>query len=101
MLGGTPLEPKPDQGLVEFGVPCSWGLPEPVKCLDEVEHLVLMAPEDEARGLLDVDFFLQHTIQECRLDVHVMDSPAFRTRRARATAAWTLGEPCERRLHRN
>jgi hypothetical protein len=50
VLGGAPLEPKPEQGLVEFGIPGSRSLPEPIKFLDEVEHLAFMAPEDEAGG---------------------------------------------------
>jgi hypothetical protein len=52
-------------------------LTQSVQRLDEVKHLVLMPPENETWGLLDVDLLLENAIQERGLDIHVVHCPAF------------------------
>ena len=57
-------EPELHQGLIELGVPCSWGLTESVEGLDQVEHLRFLALQHEPRRLLDVDILRELTIQK-------------------------------------
>jgi hypothetical protein len=45
---------------------------QPVQRLPQFEHFVLLASDDEARWLLDVDLLLQVTIHECRFDIHMV-----------------------------
>jgi hypothetical protein len=48
-----------------------------------VENLVLLVEDDESLQLVDIDLFLQVTIEEGRLDVHVVHMPSL------------LGHQCE------
>jgi hypothetical protein len=42
----------------------------------QVQHFVLTAGGGEVGRLLDVDFLLDHIVEESVLDIHVMDLPA-------------------------
>ena len=57
MLGCAPLKPKFAQRGVKLGVPCSWGLPQPVERLAQSEHHVLLSLDGETWGLPDEDRF--------------------------------------------
>jgi hypothetical protein len=43
----------------------------------QAQYLALTVEDDEVGGLLDVDFLLDCAIEECTLNVHVKDFPAF------------------------
>jgi hypothetical protein len=76
MLINTTREAKGQQLGIKLLVPGAWGLAKSVQSFVKPEHLILVPFVDEARGLLDVDFFLELPIQKSRLHVHVMDAPA-------------------------
>jgi hypothetical protein len=44
--------------------------------LAQAEYLALLAGDRKSWLLMHVDLLLQVTIEECRLDIHVMDTPA-------------------------
>jgi hypothetical protein len=60
---------------VQLGVPRSRCLPQPIQVLPYSKHLALLPGNVEARTLPDIHLFLQVTIEERRLDVHVVDAP--------------------------
>jgi hypothetical protein len=48
---------------------------QPVQCIPQFEHFVLLASDDEAPRLLDIDLLLQVAAQEHRFDVHMVHLP--------------------------
>jgi hypothetical protein len=76
VLRGTAGEPELLERGVELRVPGPWSLAQPIEGLVEAEHLASSVVALEAWRLRNVHLFLQLTVQECRLDVKVMDLPA-------------------------
>ena len=62
---------------VKLGVPRSWGLPQPVVHLAQLEHHVLYSLDGETRRLPDEDRLRHLTVEEGRFYVQVMDTPVF------------------------
>ena len=75
MLGCAPLEPKLTQCGVKLGVPCSWGLSQPIECLVQSKHPVLLSLDGKTWRLPDEDYLRQLTIEEGRFNIQVMDAP--------------------------
>jgi hypothetical protein len=48
---------------------------QPVQCLPQLKHLLLLIDDDEAHRLLDTDLLLYVVIQEHRFDIHVVHLP--------------------------
>jgi hypothetical protein len=58
--------------MCEPFIPCSWGLLEAIKSLLEFVNMVRKLMILKTFRLLDVDFFLENSIQECTLDIHLI-----------------------------
>ena len=63
------------QELVRLQVPDAAALPKSVQALLEQADPVLLALDHESFGLAHVHGLLQVSVQECRLDVHVVHLP--------------------------
>jgi hypothetical protein len=46
-----------------------------VQHLPQLQHFVLLANDDEAHRLLDVDLLLWVAVQECRFDIYMVHLP--------------------------
>ena len=57
-------------------IPSPWNLTESIQRLVKAQHLVLVLSIDEAWRLLDIHLLLELPVQECRLDIHMVDIPA-------------------------
>jgi hypothetical protein len=55
---------------------------KPMQCFPHLEHLVLLACNNEARRLLDIDLLLQVIIQEHQFDIHVVHLPPLMCRKS-------------------
>jgi hypothetical protein len=70
---------------VQLGVPSSWRLLQAIEGFAQAENLVLLAGDDESWRLVDVDLFLQVTVEEGGLDVHVVHTPSLLGRQREET----------------
>lgn len=61
---------------VRVEIPDARQLLKPIKGLQQVAHIVLLARNNKAIRLHHVDLLLQLPIEECQVDVHLMDWPA-------------------------
>ena len=57
--------------LRETIIPCSWCLLQPIECLVQEIHVLRVLWVLEAWGLLHVHFFIEDTIEEGRLHIHL------------------------------
>jgi hypothetical protein len=74
-VGAHGREPDVAQLAGEWLVPGSWCLLEPVQKFDEEANMVGMGVVDEAGRLEAIDPFSQLAMQECILDVELVDRP--------------------------
>jgi hypothetical protein len=64
----TILEKK----ILKAFLPCSRSLLKPIESLMELVHMVWEFWTFKARWLLNINFFLERSIQECTLHIHLM-----------------------------
>jgi hypothetical protein len=61
-----------EQEFLQAFIPCSWCLLKPIECLLEFEDVVGELGIFEARWLLNIDYLLYWAIEECTLDIHLV-----------------------------
>src|SRR5712671_8112362 len=78
-IGVCPHVADPSKESMELQVPCVGGLFETIYCPFKVAHLSLCSGCNESYWLLHIDLLIEHAIQECRFDVHLLDSQSSST----------------------
>jgi hypothetical protein len=71
-IGLANFEAISDKKISKAFIPCSWGLLEPIKRLREFIYMVRILTIFKARRLLNIDLFLDWSIEESTLHVHLI-----------------------------
>lgn len=58
---------------INLGIPTARGILQPIKSFLAHIHFVLMVDDGESLGLIHVNFLFQVSIQEGKLDIHLVD----------------------------
>jgi hypothetical protein len=71
-IGFTDFEAISDKKISQAFIPSSWGLLEPIKRLREFIHMVRILTIFKAERLLNIDLFLDRSIEEGTFYVHLI-----------------------------
>jgi hypothetical protein len=71
-IGFAYLKTVLEKKILKAFISCSMSLLEPIERLMDLVHMVGEVWIFKARWLINIHFFLERSIQECTLDVHLM-----------------------------
>jgi hypothetical protein len=71
-IGLSDFESISDKEIFKAFIPCSWGLLEPIKRLREFINMVRLLTIFKAGRLLNIDLFLDRSVEEGTLHVHLI-----------------------------
>src|SRR5271154_985421 len=91
------METKTQQHVVDLGVPRAASLLETIEALVEFAHEMLLAWHCESFRLLHEDFFVEITVEECSIDIHLVNLEILMSRQSKqGTNRREFGDRCER-----